>query len=96
MACAGQAGGVGRVAVQLDDLVVTDARALVQAVDVLGDHGLEQAHLLQLRQGHMGRIGPGLGDPLVECHPASPVLLAQVTSIGCKGVVRPSRPRGRH
>ena len=45
------------IAVVLDD--VAAARGLVQVVDVLGDDPQEDAPLFQLRQGIMGRVGPG-------------------------------------
>ena len=58
------------------------AGGLVEAVDVLGDHGGELAGLLQLRQLQVG--GVGLGPPDEHFLPVEPVELLRV--LGKEGV----------
>ena len=73
-----EAGGVGRVAVQLDDLGVRHARALVQPVDVLGDDGAHAPLLDQLGERAMAGVGLGLEHGLVGRELAAPGLPAHL------------------
>ena len=67
-----EAARVGRVAVQLDDLRLRHARALVQAVDVLGDDRRHLALLDQPGERAMAGIGFGLEHGLVGRELAPP------------------------
>ena len=77
-----QAVRVGRVAVQLDHLVVGDAAVLVQPVDVLGDHGAEAALLGQLGERAVASVGLGLQHRLVGRELAAPRLATRHHALG--------------
>ena len=84
-----ETGGIGRVAVQFDDLRVRHARALVQPVDVLGDDGAHPPLLDQLGQRAMTGIGLGLQHGLVGGELAVPGLAAHL--VGSHEVVEVDR-----
>ena len=63
---------------QLDDVLIGKTGCLVQSVNVLSNHGLEQAHFLQPGQRQVGGIGLGLDNPLIKGNPAAPVFLARI------------------
>ncbi len=73
-----RAACVGRVAVQLDDLRIGHARALMQAVDVLGDDGGHASLLDQLGERAMAGIGLGLEHGLVGGELAPPGFAAHL------------------
>ena len=78
MLAAVKAMGVGRVAVQLDDLALGHAGRLMQPVDVLGNHAGNLAPADQRRHGAMATVRPRFREHRVEREPPAPRFLARV------------------
>ena len=75
-----EAMGVGRVAVQLDDCVLGDARVLMQPVDVLGDDGGDLAASHQRLDGAVAAIGLGLAEDRLALEPPPPGLAPRLVA----------------
>src|SRR6266700_806908 len=69
-----EAGGVGGIAVQFDDLLRGDPGCLVQPVDILGDDGVDLAAAHQRIDGTMAAIGLGRAKLVFHRKAAAPGL----------------------
>src|SRR5947209_473461 len=73
-----QALGLGRVAVQLDDVAGRDPGRLVQIVDVLRDDGRHLAAPVETRQRAVPPARARLAETVLQREPAPPGLLAHL------------------
>ena len=85
-----EAQGVGRIAVQLDDMFGCDARVLVQVVDILRDHRRHLAEAIKAGERAMATARLGMTELVAHGEAAPPRLVPRL--LAGKKVVEHDRP----